>query len=92
MNYLIPHRRSTLLVQEELPEVEEESGGLAEEEDKYDEEEDVRVACVSACWLSCLWKSERESESKSENKWKSESKSENKWTSESETECPLGTA
>ena len=82
MNYLIPHRRSTLLVQEELPEVEEESGGLAEEEDKYDEEEDVRVACVSACWLSCLWKSE----SKSENKWKSESKSENKWTSESKSE------
>ena len=49
MNYLIPDRGATLEVQEELPEVEEEPGGLAEEEDEDDKEEDVRVACISAC-------------------------------------------
>lgn len=48
-DHLVPHRRATLQVQEELPEVEEEPRGLTEEEDEDDKEEDVRVACISAC-------------------------------------------
>ena len=49
VKYLIPDRWATLEVQEELPEVEEEPRRLAEEEDEHDKEENVRIACISAC-------------------------------------------